>query len=81
ASNGNNNTDTEKIASALNAAWFKCRTHESLKLRIMAQVNTGNKDKKRSTQACSLVQRIIGNCKSLEFLDLMITDMFRMKVH
>lgn len=34
--------DTEKIASALNAAWSKCRTHENLKLKIMVQVNTSN---------------------------------------
>lgn len=34
--------DTEKIASALNAAWSKYRTHENLKLKIMVQVNTSN---------------------------------------
>ncbi|KAK1125628.1 hypothetical protein K0M31_005189 [Melipona bicolor] len=71
--------DTEKIASALNAAWSKYRTHENLKLKIMVQVNTSNEQEKsgcESTQVCSLVQHIIDNCISLEFVGLMTIGMF-----
>ncbi|KAK9301186.1 hypothetical protein QLX08_006286 [Tetragonisca angustula] len=71
--------DTEKIASALNAAWSKYRTHENLKLKIMIQVNTSNEQEKSGcerTQVCSLVQHIIDNCTSLEFVGLMTIGMF-----
>ncbi|KOX79794.1 Proline synthase co-transcribed bacterial like protein [Melipona quadrifasciata] len=71
--------DTEKIASSLNAAWSKYRTHENLKLKIMVQVNTSNEQEKsgcESTQVCSLVQHIIDNCISLEFVGLMTIGIF-----
>ncbi|XP_071866613.1 pyridoxal phosphate homeostasis protein isoform X1 [Bombus fervidus] len=71
--------DNEKLASALNTSWSKIRVHENLKLKVMVQVNTSNEQEKsgcKITDVCTLVQHIIDNCPSLEFIGLMTIGMF-----
>ncbi|XP_076288896.1 pyridoxal phosphate homeostasis protein [Lasioglossum baleicum] len=71
--------DNEKISSALDSSWLKCRKQDDLKLKVMVQVNTSKEEGKSGCQiseVCSLVKHVIDNCKNLEFIGLMTIGMY-----
>ncbi|XP_049807973.1 pyridoxal phosphate homeostasis protein isoform X3 [Schistocerca nitens] len=68
---------SEKLASALDAAWKKL--HDNSRLKVMVQVNTsGEKEKSgcEPEEAVSLVKYVKDFCQNLEFVGLMTIGIY-----
>lgn len=70
--------DTDKLATALDAAWAKLKG-QGAKLKVMAQINTSGEDEKNGCtpeDAIHLVKHILEKCPNLELVGLMTIGKF-----
>ncbi|XP_047105060.1 pyridoxal phosphate homeostasis protein-like [Schistocerca piceifrons] len=68
---------SEKLASALDAAWKKL--HHNSKLKVMVQVNTSGEEEKSGCEpeeAVSVVKYVKDSCQNLEFVGLMTIGIY-----